>query len=89
MLTCTAHAYGVWRRTWAWQRWTDGGRDPDDSGASGMRNLAASLKRVAATGERDAMTLQRYDVENAERPGEWEERCRRPSCTPAPVNCGS
>ncbi|WP_324784924.1 SpoIIE family protein phosphatase [Streptomyces sp. H51] len=48
--------------------------NPNDSSASGTRNLAASLRRVVATGERDAMALQRYDVENPERPGEWQER---------------
>ncbi|MFF4506821.1 SpoIIE family protein phosphatase [Streptomyces sp. NPDC001401] len=57
--------------------------NPNDSGASGMRNLAASLQRVIATGERDAMALQRYDVENPDRPGEWEERYWSPVNAPA------
>ncbi|MER8094962.1 PP2C family protein-serine/threonine phosphatase [Streptomyces goshikiensis] len=48
--------------------------NPGDPAASGARNLRASLQRVLATGERDAMALQRYDVEDLERPGEWEER---------------
>ncbi|MCX4760328.1 SpoIIE family protein phosphatase [Streptomyces sp. NBC_01275] len=48
--------------------------NPNDPAANGIRNLAASLRRVVTTGERDAMALQRYDVESAERPGEWEER---------------
>ncbi|MEV5874781.1 SpoIIE family protein phosphatase [Streptomyces sp. NPDC052101] len=56
--------------------------NPNDSGASGMRNLAASLARVMATGERDAMALQRYDVESTERPGEWEERYWSPVNAP-------
>ncbi|EST20705.1 PP2C family protein-serine/threonine phosphatase [Streptomyces roseochromogenus] len=56
--------------------------NPNDPGASGMRNLAASLTRVAATGERDSMALQRYDVENPERPGEWEERYWSPVNAP-------
>jgi serine phosphatase RsbU (regulator of sigma subunit) len=56
--------------------------NPNDSAASGMRNLAASLERVLQTGERDAMALQRYDVENPERPGEWEERYWSPVNTP-------
>ncbi|WEO98813.1 SpoIIE family protein phosphatase [Streptomyces sp. FXJ1.172] len=56
--------------------------NPKGDGASGMRNLAASLKRVAATGERDAMALQRYDVENPERPGEWEGRYWSPVNAP-------
>ncbi|MFC9324244.1 PP2C family protein-serine/threonine phosphatase [Kitasatospora sp. NPDC057015] len=48
--------------------------NPNDPHADGMRNLAASLRRVLETGERDAMALQRYDVESAEQSGEWEER---------------
>ncbi len=43
--------------------------NPNDPAATGMRNLEASLCRVLATGERDAMALQRYDVEDPERPG--------------------
>ncbi|MFG2721285.1 PP2C family protein-serine/threonine phosphatase [Streptomyces sp. NPDC048416] len=56
--------------------------NPDDPGASGMRNLGASLRRVAATGERDTMALQRYDVEDPTRPGTWEERYWSPVNTP-------
>ncbi|MEU2713168.1 SpoIIE family protein phosphatase [Streptomyces sp. NPDC007205] len=56
--------------------------NPNESGASGMHNLAASLQRVLTTGERDAMALQRYDVEDAERPGEWEERYWSPVNAP-------
>ncbi|MFJ3175726.1 PP2C family protein-serine/threonine phosphatase [Streptomyces roseus] len=56
--------------------------NPNDPSASGIRNLAASLRRVAETGERDAMALQRYDVESAERPGEWEERYWSPVNAP-------
>ncbi|WP_354644373.1 PP2C family protein-serine/threonine phosphatase [Kitasatospora camelliae] len=48
--------------------------NPNDPAATGSRNLRASLERVLATGERDTMALQRYDVESLERPGEWEER---------------
>ncbi|MCX5207820.1 SpoIIE family protein phosphatase [Kitasatospora sp. NBC_00240] len=48
--------------------------NPNDPAATGARNLAASLKRVAESGERDAMALQRYDVESPKRPGVWEER---------------
>lgn len=50
--------------------------------ASGMRDLGASLRRVASTGERDAMALQRYDVEDPEHPGQWEERYWSPVNTP-------
>ncbi|MFE9452152.1 PP2C family protein-serine/threonine phosphatase [Streptomyces sp. NPDC006739] len=56
--------------------------NPNDPAASGMRNLAASLTRVARTGERDAMALQRYDVQSAVRPGEWEERYWSPVNAP-------
>ncbi|MFF4360914.1 PP2C family protein-serine/threonine phosphatase [Streptomyces sp. NPDC001604] len=56
--------------------------NPNDSTASGMRNLEASLQRVLETGERDAMALQRYDVENPDRPGEWEERYWSPVNAP-------
>ncbi|MEU3619610.1 SpoIIE family protein phosphatase [Streptomyces sp. NPDC006872] len=56
--------------------------NPDDKAASGMRNLEASLRRVLATGDRDTMALQRYDVESAEQPGEWEERYWSPVNAP-------
>ncbi|MEU8121043.1 SpoIIE family protein phosphatase [Spirillospora sp. NPDC049024] len=58
--------------------------NPNDPTATGMRNLEASLRRVAATGERDAMALQRYDVEDSERPGVWQERYWSPVNTPIP-----
>ncbi|WP_030316430.1 PP2C family protein-serine/threonine phosphatase [Streptomyces sp. NRRL B-3229] len=56
--------------------------NPNDRAATGMRNLAASLRRVLDTGERDAMALQRYDVENPERPGEWQVRYWSPVNAP-------
>ncbi|WP_406393074.1 PP2C family protein-serine/threonine phosphatase [Streptomyces sp. NBC_00887] len=56
--------------------------NPNDPAASGTRNLQASLLRVAATGERDAMALQRYDVEDPDRPGHWEERYWSPVNAP-------
>ncbi|MFJ9118497.1 PP2C family protein-serine/threonine phosphatase [Streptomyces sp. NPDC102394] len=56
--------------------------NPNDGAASGMRNLAASLQRVLDTGERDAMALQRYDVEDPERPGQWQERYWSPVNAP-------
>ncbi|MDP5315690.1 MULTISPECIES: PP2C family protein-serine/threonine phosphatase [Streptomyces] len=56
--------------------------NPSDPAASGTRNLQASLLRVAATGERDAMALQRYDVEDPDRPGRWEERYWSPVNAP-------
>jgi signal transduction histidine kinase len=45
--------------------------DPDEHGAEALR---ASLARVLATGERDTMALQRYDIEVSGRPGVFEER---------------
>jgi serine phosphatase RsbU (regulator of sigma subunit) len=56
--------------------------NPNDPTATGMRDLAASLRRVAATGERDAMALQRYDVESVEQPGQWEQRFWSPINAP-------
>ncbi|MGC9544603.1 PP2C family protein-serine/threonine phosphatase [Streptomyces sp. UG1] len=48
--------------------------NPKNSAAAGMRNVQASIHRVVATGERDTMAPQRYDVEDPDRPGHWEER---------------
>ncbi|MFF1322329.1 MULTISPECIES: PP2C family protein-serine/threonine phosphatase [Streptomyces] len=56
--------------------------NPNDATATGMRNLQASLLRVVATGERDTMALQRYDVEDPLHPGEWEERYWSPVNAP-------
>jgi serine phosphatase RsbU (regulator of sigma subunit) len=56
--------------------------NPTDPAATGMRNLAASLARVVDSGERDAMALQRYDVESTQRPGEWEVRYWSPVNAP-------
>ncbi|MEU6258066.1 SpoIIE family protein phosphatase [Streptomyces sp. NPDC047043] len=56
--------------------------NPNDGGASGMRNLAASLQRVLDTGERDTMALQRYDVEDPHQSGVWEERYWSPVNAP-------
>ncbi|MDH6623139.1 serine phosphatase RsbU (regulator of sigma subunit) [Streptomyces sp. LBL] len=56
--------------------------NPNDPAATGMRNLKASLRRVLTTGERDAMALQRHDVEDPERPGHWRERYWSPCNAP-------
>ncbi|MGW1990407.1 PP2C family protein-serine/threonine phosphatase [Embleya sp. NPDC001921] len=48
--------------------------NPHDRSATGTRNLAASLRRVAATGQRDAMAPQRYDTQPPGEPGVWNER---------------
>ncbi|SHN21990.1 PP2C family protein-serine/threonine phosphatase [Actinacidiphila paucisporea] len=42
--------------------------------ANGPTSLGASLLHVLATGERDSLALQRYDVERRDRPGTYEER---------------
>ena len=44
---------------------------PDESGP---RDLRASLERVLATGVRDVMPLTRYDIEEPDRPGVFDER---------------
>lgn len=54
--------------------------NPNDPAATGMRNLAASLRRVLETGERDSMALQRYDVEA---PGRSRESGRSATGAPA------
>ncbi|MFJ4623358.1 PP2C family protein-serine/threonine phosphatase [Streptomyces sp. NPDC088812] len=56
--------------------------NPNNPSADGVRNLEASLRRVLATGERDAMALQRYDVQPVDRPDEWEERYWSPVNAP-------
>ncbi|MFJ9246856.1 PP2C family protein-serine/threonine phosphatase [Streptomyces sp. NPDC101776] len=56
--------------------------NPNDPVATGMRNLETSLRRVTTTGERDAMALQRYDVESTQCPGEWEQRYWSPVNAP-------
>ncbi|MGW1954503.1 PP2C family protein-serine/threonine phosphatase [Streptomyces sp. NPDC001920] len=56
--------------------------NPNDPNATGMSDVRASMLRVVATGERDAMALQRYDVEDAARPGHWEERYWSPINAP-------
>jgi PAS domain-containing protein len=43
--------------------------DPSDPSATGVRNSIASLRRVLATGEPDAMEFQKYDVEMPGSPG--------------------
>ncbi|MFF7411743.1 PP2C family protein-serine/threonine phosphatase [Streptomyces lydicus] len=56
--------------------------NPADPDASGVRNLRASLERVVATGERDTMALQRYDIEAPGRPGVFAERYWSPVNSP-------
>jgi PAS domain-containing protein len=48
--------------------------NPSDPDASGVEDLAASLHRVLATGEPDALAFQQYDVEVPGRPGVFARR---------------
>ena len=58
--------------------------NPDDGGASGVRNLSASLARVVETGQSDAMAVQKYDVRKpVEQGGGFEERWWSPLNSPA------
>ncbi len=43
--------------------------DPSDPEATGVRNSVASLRRVLASGEPDAIEFQKYDVEVPGSPG--------------------
>jgi PAS domain-containing protein len=45
--------------------------DQSDPGATGVRNSQASLRRVLATGEADAMEFQKYDVAVPGSPGDF------------------
>lgn len=47
---------------------------PDDPADTGPSDLRASLQAVRASGERDVVSLTRYDVEDPGRPGVFEER---------------
>lgn len=56
--------------------------NPNDPTATGARNLEASLRRVLASGERDTMALQRYDVQSLKNPEQWLERFWSPVNAP-------
>ncbi|MES2918202.1 MAG: ATP-binding protein [Pseudomonadota bacterium] len=57
--------------------------NPDDPSASGVSNLRASLARVLASREPDAMAVQKYDVRLPESQGSaFEERYWSPVNTP-------
>ena len=47
---------------------------PSDPNATGVRNSFASLRRVLATGEPDAMEFQKHDVELPGSPGQFARR---------------
>ncbi|RSS58689.1 PP2C family protein-serine/threonine phosphatase [Streptomyces sp. WAC01280] len=56
--------------------------NPHDPAAAGMRETEASMLRVVATGERDTMALLRYDIEDPQRPGHWQEHFWSPVNAP-------
>src|SRR5205809_4837333 len=57
--------------------------NPDDPGATGVRNLRASLERVLSTRQGDAMPVQKYDVRRpASEGGGFEERYWSPFNSP-------
>lgn len=56
--------------------------DPSEPSSTGSRNISASLRQVLATGERDSMPLQKYDVEVPGHPGVFEERYWSPVNAP-------
>jgi len=43
--------------------------DPADTNATGVRNLRASLERMLASGEPDAMAVQKYDIRRPQSAG--------------------
>ncbi|MFE1441756.1 PP2C family protein-serine/threonine phosphatase [Streptomyces sp. NPDC058739] len=54
----------------------------DPAAAGGMRDVEASMNRVVATGERDTMALQRYDIADPVLAGRWRERYWSPVNAP-------
>ncbi|MFI6439262.1 PP2C family protein-serine/threonine phosphatase [Streptomyces sp. NPDC050759] len=56
--------------------------NPNDSAAAGMRETRESMLRAVATGERDTMAVLRYDIEDAQRPGHWQQHFWSPVNAP-------
>ncbi|MGV9455386.1 PP2C family protein-serine/threonine phosphatase [Streptomyces sp. NPDC003635] len=56
--------------------------NPNDPAAAGMRETRESMLRAVATGERDTMAVVRYDIEDTERPGHWQEHFWSPVNAP-------
>jgi PAS domain-containing protein len=48
--------------------------NPWDPGATGVRNVRASLRRVLATGQPDPMVFQEHDIELPGSPGQFARR---------------
>lgn len=62
--------------------------NPEDQTADGVSNLRRSLETTLATGEPDAMALQRYDIPVGD-DGEFEERHWSPLNVPVVVEDGT
>ena len=63
--------------------------NPDDQGATGVRNLRESLERVIQSGAPDAMAVQKYDIRRPESEGGgFEERFWSPVNYPVPGPSG-
>jgi serine phosphatase RsbU (regulator of sigma subunit) len=56
--------------------------NPNDPAAAGMRETRESMLRAAASGERDTMALVRYDIEDPQRTGHWQEHYWSPVNAP-------
>ncbi|GLP64671.1 hypothetical protein TUSST3_12900 [Streptomyces sp. TUS-ST3] len=56
--------------------------NPNDSAAAGMRETRESMLRAVATGERDTMAVLRYDIEDPQRPGHWQQHFWSPVNAP-------
>jgi PAS domain S-box-containing protein len=56
--------------------------NPHDPAAAGMRETRESMLRTVATGERDTMAVVRYDIEDPQRPGHWQEHFWSPVNAP-------
>ncbi|MFD7626548.1 PP2C family protein-serine/threonine phosphatase [Streptomyces sp. NPDC059851] len=56
--------------------------NPHDPDTTPARDLKSSLQRVLSTREPDSMALQRYDLADPERPGEWRARYWSPVLAP-------
>jgi signal transduction histidine kinase len=61
--------------------------NPDDAGATGERNLRASLENVLRTGRPDTMAIQKYDIRRPDAEGgAFEERYWSPVNSPVMVD---
>jgi len=56
--------------------------NPTDPDATGVQDVRKSLSKVLATGKMDARALQRYDVEEPGKPGEFAARYWNPCNAP-------